>query len=119
MDSQCKFGVLARGEASLYLRLSDRDQSIWDIAPGAMVVQEAGGQAWGDQGDHGDQGRLWWRGPIRTWREDDYKNQEDIDHARYNIYYLQKAGAGAGAHLLPWSSHQRGDFSTCRILRVR
>ncbi|CAK9075000.1 unnamed protein product [Durusdinium trenchii] len=44
MDSQCKFGVLARGEASLYLRLSDRDQSIWDIAPGAMVVQEAGGQ---------------------------------------------------------------------------
>eukprot|EP00438_Fugacium_kawagutii_P030002 Skav225303 [mRNA] locus=scaffold445:208963:211040:- [translate_table: standard] len=45
MDSQCKFGVVARGQASLYLRMSDRDQKIWDIAPGTLVVEEAGGQA--------------------------------------------------------------------------
>ena len=44
MDSQCKFGVVARGQASLYLRLSDREQKIWDIAPGTLVVEEAGGQ---------------------------------------------------------------------------
>ena len=47
MDSQCKFGVVARGQASLYLRLSDREQKIWDIAPGTLVVEEAGGQAEG------------------------------------------------------------------------
>ena len=50
MDSQCKFGVVARGQASLYLRLSDREQKIWDIAPGTLVVEEAGGQARGNWG---------------------------------------------------------------------
>ena len=50
MDSQCKFGVVARGQASLYLRLSDREQKIWDIAPGTLVVEEAGGQARGNCG---------------------------------------------------------------------
>lgn len=47
MDSQCKFGVVARGEASLYLRFSAKpngDQNIWDIAAGAKIVQEAGGK---------------------------------------------------------------------------
>eukprot|EP00931_Biecheleriopsis_adriatica_P092978 TRINITY_DN66726_c0_g1_i1.p1 TRINITY_DN66726_c0_g1~~TRINITY_DN66726_c0_g1_i1.p1 ORF type:complete len:205 (-),score=46.94 TRINITY_DN66726_c0_g1_i1:10-624(-) len=44
MDSQCKFGVVARGEAGLYLRFSARDQCIWDIAAGAMLVEEAGGK---------------------------------------------------------------------------
>lgn len=47
MDSQCKFGVVARGEASLYLRFSANggtDQNIWDIAAGAKIVQEAGGR---------------------------------------------------------------------------
>jgi 3'(2'), 5'-bisphosphate nucleotidase len=47
MDSQCKFAVVARGECCLYLRLSAKkkdDQKIWDIAPGAMIVEEAGGR---------------------------------------------------------------------------
>ena len=44
MDSQCKFGVVARGEASLYLRISKTPQYIWDIAAGAMIVEEAGGR---------------------------------------------------------------------------
>ena len=44
MDSQCKFGVVARGQASLYLRISKTPHYIWDIAAGAMIVEEAGGR---------------------------------------------------------------------------
>lgn len=46
MDSQCKYGVLARGEASLYLRLptlKGYQENIWDHAAGYIVVTEAGG----------------------------------------------------------------------------
>jgi HAL2 family 3'(2'),5'-bisphosphate nucleotidase len=47
MDSQCKYAVLARGEASIYLRLP-RDEAyrekVWDHAAGAIVITEAGGR---------------------------------------------------------------------------
>lgn len=47
IDSQCKYAVLARGEASVYLRLP-RDESyrekVWDHAAGAIVIDEAGGR---------------------------------------------------------------------------
>ncbi len=47
IDSQCKYAVVARGEASIYLRLP-RDPSyrekVWDHAAGALVVEEAGGR---------------------------------------------------------------------------
>lgn len=47
IDSQCKYAVLARGEASIYLRLP-RDTSyrekVWDHAAGAIVIEEAGGR---------------------------------------------------------------------------
>ncbi len=46
MDSQCKYGVLARGEASLYLRLptlKGYQEKIWDHAAGYIVVTESGG----------------------------------------------------------------------------
>jgi HAL2 family 3'(2'),5'-bisphosphate nucleotidase len=46
LDSQAKYGVVARGEADLYLRLPTRPgyhEKIWDHAAGARVVQEAGG----------------------------------------------------------------------------
>ena len=47
IDSQCKYAVLARGEASIYLRLP-RDESyrekVWDHAAGTLVVTEAGGR---------------------------------------------------------------------------
>ncbi len=48
MDSQAKYGVVARGEASLYIRLPnpaypDYRECIWDHAAGVIVVQEAGG----------------------------------------------------------------------------
>lgn len=47
IDSQCKYAVVARGEASIYLRLSPTPgyrSWIWDHAAGAIVVQEAGGK---------------------------------------------------------------------------
>ena len=47
IDSQCKYAVLARGEASIYLRLP-RDEryreKVWDHAAGAIVIEEAGGR---------------------------------------------------------------------------
>lgn len=46
MDSQCKYAVVARGEADLYLRLPTRSgyqEKIWDHAAGAYLVQAAGG----------------------------------------------------------------------------
>jgi 3'(2'), 5'-bisphosphate nucleotidase len=49
MDSQAKYGAVARGEANLYLRLPwaelpDYRENIWDHAAGAIVVEEAGGR---------------------------------------------------------------------------
>jgi HAL2 family 3'(2'),5'-bisphosphate nucleotidase len=46
MDSQSKYGVLARGDATIYLRLPTQDtyrETIWDHAAGSIIVQEAGG----------------------------------------------------------------------------
>ena len=47
IDSQCKYGAVARGEASIYLRLPTSDtyrEKIWDHAAGWAVVTEAGGR---------------------------------------------------------------------------
>jgi len=47
IDSQCKYAVVSRGEASIYLRLP-RDPSyrekVWDHAAGSLIVEEAGGR---------------------------------------------------------------------------
>lgn len=46
LDSQAKYGVVARGEADIYLRLPTRkgyEEKIWDHAGGVLVVEEAGG----------------------------------------------------------------------------
>ncbi|HDD25005.1 MAG TPA: 3'(2'),5'-bisphosphate nucleotidase [Chloroflexi bacterium] len=48
MDSQVKYGAVARGDAALYLRLPSPGQpgyreKIWDHAAGALIVEEAGG----------------------------------------------------------------------------
>ena len=45
LDSQCKYAVVARGQADAYLRLptrSDYVEKIWDHAAGMLVAQEAG-----------------------------------------------------------------------------
>lgn len=45
MDSQCKYAAVARGEASIYLRLPTRkgyEEKIWDHAAGYRVLLEAG-----------------------------------------------------------------------------
>ena len=63
IDSQCKYAVVARGEASIYLRLP-RDTSyrekVWDHAAGSIVVTEAGGRVTDLNGEPLDfsQGRL-------------------------------------------------------------
>jgi 3'(2'), 5'-bisphosphate nucleotidase len=47
MDSQAKYGALARGDADIYLRLPTRPgyvEKIWDHAAGAIVIEEAGGR---------------------------------------------------------------------------
>jgi 3'(2'), 5'-bisphosphate nucleotidase len=49
LDSQAKYGVVARGEAALYIRIPipqawDRKENTWDHAAGAIVVEEAGGR---------------------------------------------------------------------------
>ena len=48
MDSQVKYGAVARGDAALYLRLPspaspNYREKIWDHAAGSLVVEEAGG----------------------------------------------------------------------------
>ena len=46
MDSQCKYAVLARGDAGIYLRLptrKDYEEKIWDHAGGSLIIEEAGG----------------------------------------------------------------------------
>jgi HAL2 family 3'(2'),5'-bisphosphate nucleotidase len=46
VDSQAKYALLARGEASIYLRLPTRKdyrEKIWDHAAGMIIVEEAGG----------------------------------------------------------------------------
>jgi len=49
MDSQAKYGAVARGDAILYLRLpspkyADYREKVWDHAAGVLVVEEAGGR---------------------------------------------------------------------------
>lgn len=47
MDSQAKYGSLARGAGDIYLRLpvrADYQEKIWDHAAGDLIVREAGGQ---------------------------------------------------------------------------
>ncbi len=45
LDSQCKYGVVARGQAHAYLRLPTRPgyvEKVWDHAAGVLVATEAG-----------------------------------------------------------------------------
>jgi 3'(2'), 5'-bisphosphate nucleotidase len=47
IDSQCKYGAVARGDASMYLRLptrADYREKVWDHAAGKFVVEQAGGR---------------------------------------------------------------------------
>lgn len=45
IDSQCKYGMIARGTAEIYLRFARPDyiENIWDHASGSLIVKEAGG----------------------------------------------------------------------------
>jgi 3'(2'), 5'-bisphosphate nucleotidase len=59
IDSQCKYAAVARGDASIYLRLPTRkgyEEKIWDHAAGVMVIQEAGGRVTDVRGERLDFG---------------------------------------------------------------
>jgi len=46
IDSQCKYGIVARGDASIYLRIPSKPgyvEKLWDHAAGWLLVKEAGG----------------------------------------------------------------------------
>jgi 3'(2'), 5'-bisphosphate nucleotidase len=60
MDSQAKYAAVARGDASIYLRLptrADYREKIWDHAAGYLVVTEAGGRVTDVDGEPLDFGR--------------------------------------------------------------
>ena len=46
LDSQTKYAMVARGDASIYLRVprGDYRENIWDHAAGMLIVEEAGGR---------------------------------------------------------------------------
>lgn len=47
IDSQCKYATVARGDASIYLRMptrADYREKIWDHAAGKLIVEAAGGK---------------------------------------------------------------------------
>ena len=49
MDSQAKYGIVARGEATLYIRVPSPSEpgyreKIWDHAAGSIIAEEAGGK---------------------------------------------------------------------------
>jgi 3'(2'), 5'-bisphosphate nucleotidase len=57
MDSQAKYGVVALGQASMYLRLPNPQkpnykENIWDHAAGSIIVQEAGGRVTNMRGEN-------------------------------------------------------------------
>ncbi|CAA7266902.1 unnamed protein product [Cyclocybe aegerita] len=54
MDSQAKYGCLARGEGGAYLRMPTvvgYREKIWDHAPGQVLVEEAGGVVTDSRGE--------------------------------------------------------------------
>ena len=49
MDSQAKYGIVARGEVTIYLRIPSSSEpgyqeNIWDHAAGSIIAEEAGGR---------------------------------------------------------------------------
>jgi 3'(2'), 5'-bisphosphate nucleotidase len=52
LDSQTKYAVVARGDASIYLRLprGGYQENVWDHAAGSLIVTEAGGHVSDVQG---------------------------------------------------------------------
>jgi 3'(2'), 5'-bisphosphate nucleotidase len=46
MDSQVKWGVIARGDSEFYVRLprADHREWLWDVAPGVVILEEVGGK---------------------------------------------------------------------------
>lgn len=53
MDSQCKYSLIARGDAHIYARKAsspDYEEKLWDHAAGWLIVEEAGGHCCDTEG---------------------------------------------------------------------
>ena len=60
MDSQAKYGSIARGAGDMYLRLpvrKDYEEKIWDHAAGDLIVREAAGEVTDANGERLDFGQ--------------------------------------------------------------
>lgn len=62
IDSQAKYGAMARGDAVIYLRFPHAGyrEKIWDHAAGAIVITEAGGEVFDAAGEPLDFSRGRW-----------------------------------------------------------
>lgn len=56
MDSQAKYGCMARGDASIFLRFPRKGyvENIWDSAPASIILEEAGGKVTDGKGNRLD-----------------------------------------------------------------
>lgn len=50
VDSQVKYALLVRGDCTVYPRSTGYDQCIWDVLPGAVILQQAGGRLTDESG---------------------------------------------------------------------
>ena len=67
LDSQAKYGALARGDAAINLRFPHKDyrEKIWDHVAGALIVEEAGGKISDASGELLWHTSSWWcTGPF-------------------------------------------------------
>ena len=62
LDSQAKYGALARGDAAINLRFPRKDyrEKIWDHVAGALIVEEAGGKISDASGELLWHALSWW-----------------------------------------------------------
>ncbi|GAB4137629.1 MAG: 3'(2'),5'-bisphosphate nucleotidase [Planctomycetota bacterium] len=91
IDSQAKYGALARGDASIYMRLptrADYREKIWDHAAGALLVECAGGTVTDANGEALDYGQ-----GVRFERNSGILASLGTDHGEL-VRAVRAAGAG-------------------------
>jgi 3'(2'), 5'-bisphosphate nucleotidase len=82
MDGQGKYGLLARGDAQIFVRLPKRGYVdwVWDVAPGYLVLTEAGGCVTDVNGRSIDLSGIGHRDGLVVWDEEDERRAKLPDH---------------------------------------
>ena len=102
MDSQAKYGIVARGEAEIYLRMptrADYREKIWDHAAGALIVEEAGGTVTDIMGRPLD---------FHHGRELSANRGVIVTNGRCHARVLEASRSRAGAGVIPWRTQRVG-----------